>query len=96
MNMWRGEKSKVIEVSDLLPWVKDEMEKAKGAVSAKNRIEQEASFDYTVKSYAKTAGIDTENLSPEEHAELALKAVNLAVGSKMFGRVPKGWEVPDG
>jgi hypothetical protein len=95
LNAWRAdEKSPVIEVGDLLPWVNDikqESEPKKTLKIPEGRKRKESGLDTAIGTYAKTAGVDMDELTSEERSELGLKAVNYASGGNIFKRAPKEW-----
>ena len=106
LNAWRGdEKSHVIEPGDLLPWVakaqkKSLQERAHVApikqaetmkpIEPKKPKPVESEADRVVKNYALLKGIQLEDLTPEELADLRVEAINHEAGG-IFGRAPKEW-----
>ena len=104
LNAWRGdEKSPVIEVGDLLPWVAKSQKKMHidnappikpvepELVKPKPRPKPtESEVDKAVKKYALLKGINLDELTPEELADLTVEAIHHAAGG-LFDRAPKGW-----
>ena len=99
LNAWVEQK---IDVSDILPWVpKRPPERTKKMrIESVERTEPVAvnEYEWTVRAYAKTAGIDLDKLTPDELAEVELTAINASIASdlgapgvRMFGRAPKEW-----
>ena len=109
MNAWRGdEKAHVIEVADLLPWVAKAQkkilhEKARGApIKQAESIKPaesirpkpaESAVDKAVKKYVLLKGINLDDLTPEELADVTADAINNDAGG-IFGKAPVGWHFP--
>jgi hypothetical protein len=107
LNAWRGdEKAHIIEVADLLPWVAKAQkkilhEKARGAPikqaesikPAEKPKPAESAVDKAVKKYALLKGINLDELTPEELADLTADAINNEAGG-IFGKAPTGWRFP--
>ena len=109
LNAWRGdEKAPMIEVSNLLPWVAKAQKKMERNVSIAPPIKQaeditlvkpkpkpkpEDKVGKVVRDYALMKGVNIDDLTPEELADLTVDAINHESGG-IFGRAPKGWKFP--